>query len=123
MREKLYWYEARLAHEGDVSKYTRPVVDGDSVYLWLDMGLHTWNMQLCRLAGIDAPERGDMDGYDEATTALEDSLTGADEVIVSSDELGKYGRPIVTIFRRVGDEWRNVNDWLVEEGYAEREDY
>lgn len=120
MDDNLYWYEAELADEEDVSTYTRPIVDGDSVYLWLDLGLHSWTMQLCRLAGIDTPERGE-DGFGEATTALKAMLTAADQLIVRSEELGKYGRPIVTLHAHYedNDEWRNVNEEMLEEGYAE----
>lgn len=116
--DRLYWYEARLAKDDDVSKYTRPVVDGDTAYFWYDKGHHQWYLDPCRLAGIDTPERGE-GGFDEATEALKVKLESAEQIIIHSEELGKYGRSIGTVWVRRGDTWHNVNQEMIDEGYAE----
>lgn len=111
--ENLYWYKVQVADDGDVSSRTRPVVDGDSVYLWLDLGLRSWTMALCRLAGIDTPERGEI-GFEEAKDMLSHELATSDDLMVRSEELGKYGRPIVTIYQLRDEGWVNLNQHMID---------
>lgn len=121
VRDALYHYRFQLADDEDVSKYTSPVVDGDSVYGWLDRGFNDWSLMLCRLAYIDAPERG-MDGYSESTNALRDTIQQCESVILNSEKLGKYGRPVGTLWGKEepdSDTWFNINEWMIDNGYAE----
>lgn len=116
MRDRLYHYEATVDR----------VVDGDSVYLYIDLGFRTHHHANCRLYGIDAPEiyrpesEEEREAGEASKTFLENQLNQADEIVVRSEELDKYGRPLATIYARLGDEWANINRRMLEEGYAER---
>jgi micrococcal nuclease len=65
-----------------------------------------------RFEGIDAPEKG-QDYGTKATEALKAAI-GGKPVRVVTTERDKYGREVGTVF--AGD--RNLNSWLVENGWA-----
>lgn len=65
-----------------------------------------------RFEGIDAPEKG-QDYGTKATEALKAAI-GGNPVRVVTTERDKYGREVGTVF--AGD--RNLNSWLVENGWA-----
>lgn len=94
------------------------VYDADTVTLQIDLGC--W-VQLakekCRLFGINAPEmRGPEKAQGKiARDALRDLILGKTVTVKThKDKAGKYGRLLAEIY--IDD--INVNQWLVDNGYA-----
>lgn len=94
------------------------IYDGDTITCTIDCGFGVkLTKQKIRLFGINCPEmRGDnkIKGK-EARDALRNKL--ADKKILLKtikDKKGKYGRYLGVIY--LGDE--NINNWLVDNGYA-----
>lgn len=104
------------------------VVDGDTVDAMVDLGFRTWTDNRLRLYGIDTPESRTRDDAERAagkaaTAALSGVLDDAKEegrsVLMKSHGLDKYGRSLATLFvERDDGSYLNVNDWLLENGYA-----
>jgi len=94
------------------------VVDGDTFYV---SGLP----ERVRLADVDAPELSTAEGQ-RAKAALE-ALTLGRRVCLDIDDLYKtdrYGRFIAVAYLDYNEtHWLNVNQWLVERGYAAYVDY
>lgn len=98
------------------------VYDADTITANIDLGFHVWfENQKIRLLGIDAPElRGsEREKGIVARNALS-RLILAQSVTLETvkDRKGKYGRWLATVFY----DGLNVNEWLVEKGYAKRSD-
>lgn len=93
------------------------VYDGDTIFCDLKLGLGiALEDQSIRLADIDAPEvRGEerQQGL-MVRDILRDKLTGK-LVIIEIPGKDKYGRWLGTVYL----DSLNINEWLVEEGYAE----
>ncbi len=118
MQDNLYFYRANI-----VSVY-----DGDTCRADIDLGLHIWlRNEKLRLARINAPERRGPEK--EAGLASADflrALINGKEVIVETqkDKAGKYGRYIAEIWLPGDDgSYMNVNDYMVEKGYAVYKEY
>lgn len=96
------------------------VIDGDTFVCDVDLGFHVTVRMSCRLAGINAPDRGE-GGYTEARGALAGLLADARSVTVCSVRADKYaGRfdaEVSTWPCGAGPTLR-VNDVLVDEGFA-----
>ena len=113
MREHLYHYRAVVQR----------VYDGDTCTLDLDLGLSVWvRGENVRLARIDAPEvRGTERPEGLVSRDYLRGLVDGREVFVETirDRRGKYGRYLAEIWIE-DDEgtWINVNDHLVDRGYA-----
>lgn len=95
-------------------------VDGDTVWLTVDLGFRFTMTSDFRLYGINTPERGQT-GYNEATQFAEKSApVGSSVIIKSYKDPDKYGRWIVQIFTGditvVGQ--TDLNDALVAGGFA-----
>ena len=104
----MYTYKAKLDR----------VVDGDTVDAHINLGFDITIHKRIRLAGIDTPESRTRDLEEKARglaskDRLKELLEGGD-FILESKEVGKYGRVLGTL--HVED--INVNDTLVEEGFA-----
>jgi len=103
------------------------VIDGDSIVLDIDLGLHITARESCRLWGIDAPEiRGEErpQGLD-SRKFLEWLIDGDYKFICHThrDKKGKYGRYLVDLWMiNSVDEEVCINTTMVEEGYAEKYD-
>jgi len=117
MTVNLYHYRAQV-----VSVY-----DGDTCTVDIDLGLYTWvKSQKLRLNRINAPE---MRGPEkEAGTRSRDflrSLLQGKNIVVETikDNTEKYGRYLAEIWLQQEEQWLNVNDLLVTEGFAEYHDY
>lgn len=112
-KSKPYFYRATI-----VSIY-----DGDTVRATLDLGFgFDWNKVQLRLFGLNTPEvRGEeRERGLISRDALRKKLEGKEIVIETvRDKTGKYGRYLAVIW--ADDE--NINEWLIEKGYAERRDY
>jgi micrococcal nuclease len=106
-----------MAHTWTVPATVIRVVDGDTVRLELDLGWHTYRIENCRIAGIDAPEVSTAAG--KLAKAYAASALPVDaEVMFASKELDKYGRPL-------GDLVRNGIDFaelMLFQGHAVRYD-
>ena len=103
------------------------VVDGDTVDFILDLGFSLYKKERCRVAGIDTPESRTRDLKEkaygkEATAFLKGQLESAEEITVRTSKDGKYGRMLGTILAKYGDSIVNINELMVEAGYAWRYD-
>jgi len=94
------------------------VVDGDTFYI---SGLS----ERIRLADINAPEISTIEGQ-QSKTALENLILGK-RVCLDIDDLyktDKYGRLVAIVYLDYNEtHWLNVNEWLVENGYAKYMDF
>lgn len=110
--------------------------DGDTVRLDIDLGFGIiMRDQVVRLLGIDAPEmRGDtLEAGRTSRDMLRNVLAGwreSDSLIIRTvkDTKEKYGRWLATIGywgenERGQPVFINVNEWLVEKGYAVAREY
>ena len=99
----LYEYRASL----------QKVVDGDTLDLSIDLGMHVYSRQRVRLLHVDTPERGQV-GSAEATQAVKDWFTthGTNVVIRTYLDKGdKYGRFLAEVFPHDGSEC--LGEWLL----------
>ena len=103
--------------------FVTDVYDGDTITADIDLGFHTWRRdEKLRLHGIDAPE---IRGQEKQSGILSrDALRKRVfekhvTICTIKDKQGKYGRYLARIF--VGGE--NINNWLVEGGFAKFRDY
>jgi endonuclease YncB( thermonuclease family) len=114
MLDKLYYYKA----------YAVSVVDGDSLHLEIDIGFHLIAFKAnSRLAGINAPELNSKDpevrAKAQAAKAALADLVILSDLVVKSEKLDKYGRPLVRIYAKQSDgTWLDVNKKLVDDGHA-----
>lgn len=113
MEQNKYHYRARV-----VSVY-----DGDTCTVDIDLGLGVWlRGEKLRLSRIDAPEvRGEDRKQGLLARDYLRRLIDGREILLHTikDKKGKYGRYLADIW--LADDhggWRNVNDLLVQEGYA-----
>ena len=94
------------------------VVDGDTVWLRVDLGFRMFAEMDFRLLGIDAPERygvnADPVKAQEAKAYLESLVLGK-ELKIETFKPDKYGRWLVEIYLPDGS---NVNSAMVETGHA-----
>ena len=118
MTDRLYHYRARVTS----------VYDGDTCTVDIDLGLSVQlKSEKIRLSRINAPEvRGE---EREAGLASRDFLRkqidGKDILLETiKDRKGKYGRYLGEIWLESPQgEWHNINDLMVEKGYAVYRDY
>jgi len=101
--------------EEDMSGVVNRVVDGDTFYVG------SYKIQL---ADVDAPELSKPEGWEaeEALTALISNKT----VLLDVDDVSvydPYGRVVAVAFLETERGFLNVNEWLLENGYAEVEDH
>ena len=109
----MYTYKAKLDR----------VVDGDTVDAYIDLGFDISVHKRIRLAGIDSPESRTRDLEEKARgLASKDRLIDLlkyGEFTLESKEVGKYGRVLgVLLIGDVNNNFININNTLVEEGYA-----
>ncbi len=118
MDSNLYLYKAKI-----ISVY-----DGDTCRADIDLGLKVWiKNEKLRLLRINAPEmRGPEKEQGKLSRDFLRSLIDGKEVILQTkkDKQGKYGRYLAEIWiQDAAGVWTNVNDQMVEEGFAEYKDY
>jgi micrococcal nuclease len=108
------------------------VVDGDTVVLDVDKGFQSWLHTVpFRLAGINTPEISGPKAKFEKQAGLTakkfvvDVLTKAVELKIKSSKagpitVGSFGRWLAVIFYKTAEdaEWMNLNQQLMDEGYA-----
>lgn len=98
------------------------IIDGDTIECDVGLGFGMWKRETFRLYGINTPEiRGDdkVAGY-AAKDYLQKYIENSDETVIRTikDKQGKYGRYLAIIICTRGDIKYNVNDLLLEFGYA-----
>ena len=107
----MYTYKAKLDR----------IIDGDTVDAHIDLGFDITIHKRIRLTGIDTPESRTRDLEEKArglaSKARLIELLGDGDFILESREVGKFGRVLGTIYT-IAEESININDTLVEEGYA-----
>ena len=105
-------------------------VDGDTVILRVDLGQDTWVKPAkgYRVARIDAPETARRKGVtaEEKERGLELKATlkmlypVGTVVWIATSKGGKFDRYVAEVWAPNPDGgWRNLSDWLLEEGLAE----
>jgi endonuclease YncB( thermonuclease family) len=72
------------------------IVDADTVVLNLSLGWYLTLEQRCRIAGVNAPELGTVEGTAARDWAMATLPTGT-KVVFVSHSLDKYGRPLGSI--------------------------
>ncbi len=113
MEKNLYFYRAIV----------QKVYDGDTCTVDIDLGLKTWiRGERIRLARIDAPElRGEEREEGLRSRDFLRALIDGREILIQTikDRTGRYGRYIAEIWLIEDDgTWINVNDVMVEKGFA-----
>lgn len=118
-------YEVRRSthREADLFTYKANVVrvvDGDTLYVDIDLGFKTGVFQYLRLRGIDAPELGTPEGK-KAKAFVERELARVPYIILTSSRSDKYDRYLADVWYggETGDE-NYLNQRLLDEGLAER---
>ncbi|MCG3211267.1 MAG: hypothetical protein FOGNACKC_04910 [Anaerolineae bacterium] len=117
MQEKLYHYRALV----------RSVYDGDTCTVDIDLGLKTWiRGEKLRLNRINAPELRGAERPQGLLSRdfLKEQIEGKEIYIQTiKDQQEKYGRYIAEIWLQSGDDWININDLLVQQGFARYQTY
>jgi len=95
------------------------VVDGDTIDIIIDLGFDLTKKERVRLAGIDTPESRTKDLEEkelglEAKEFLERRIADCENLWVSTEKDGKYGRMLGNIWCGV----ININEEMVSRGYA-----
>ncbi len=118
MEKTLYHYKAKVTD----------VYDGDTITVEIDLGLHTFiKGEKIRLHRINAPEVKGVEKEKgiKSRDFLRRKILGKEillETIKDKDE--KYGRYLGEIFLEAKkDQFININDLLVEKGFAEYKKY
>lgn len=95
------------------------VVDGDTVYLIVDLGFNLTAKLDFRLAGINAPELhgATHDAGLKSKQWLEHRIT-SQQLTIETQKTDKYGRWLVTIFVTSEGMVKSINDEMVELGLA-----
>jgi endonuclease YncB( thermonuclease family) len=133
----LYTYKAKLATE-------QRWVDGDTYWLWVDLGLDTWHLSKFRLKGADTPEvfgRKASEAGREASKFVEKLLLAQPGKLLiktfkttstGRDKKGKYGRYLADILLEVDEEGAAFPEekqpmwlaaYLVEKSFAKPTNY
>jgi len=118
MKKQLYHYRAIV----------KSVYDGDTCTVDIDLGLGAWiHGEKLRLHRINAPElRGAERAEGLRSRDFLRSQIDGKEILIQTikDKRGKYGRYIADIWlESEGENWINVNDLLVENGFAIYQEY
>jgi len=110
----MYTYKAKLDR----------VIDGDTIDVNMDLGFDISVHKRIRLAGIDTPESRTRDLEEKkrglASKARLIELLDKGDLVVESQEVGKYGRVlgVLHVYPENLSLPININDTLVEEGFA-----
>lgn len=117
MDEKLYFYKAKV-----ISVY-----DGDTCRVDIDLGLKIWlRNERIRLSRINTPELhgAEKEKGLQARDYLRKLVLDKDIFLqTAKDRQGKYGRYLGELWIPIDGAWTNVNDMLVQKGFAEYKEY
>jgi endonuclease YncB( thermonuclease family) len=98
------------------------LVDADTLKLDVDLGFRTHARQTFRLARINCPEQLTVEGM-RAKLHVAGLLSKATALRISSSRSEKYGRWLCELYFQTRDrpgQWQNLNNLLLEQGYATR---
>jgi micrococcal nuclease len=109
------------------------VVDGDTIYVDVDLGFYLRQLMRLRLNGVNTPElRGETraEGL-RAKQFVEQTLAGCPAVVIQTTKMGKYGRYIADVWylpgsddeREILGQGQNLCQVLLAEGLAEPMSY
>lgn len=117
----MYQYKAKIER----------VVDGDTIYVDVDLGFFLRQVMILRLKGVDTPEiRGPERPQGLiAKQFVEDTLAQCPAVVIRTYKLGKYGRYIADLWYKIGSDNEEeilnsgtlLNQELLDKGLAEVE--
>ena len=105
------------------------LVDGDTFDCTVDLGFNISHKIRVRMYGINTPESRTRDLEEKARglaskerlhTLLSSGFLDDNGLIVVTNKKGKYGRYLGTVYRqrKSGEEQLNINQQLIEEGFA-----
>ena len=106
----------------DYPSYVTSVYDGDTITVEMDLGMGVSLTEKIRLKGIDAPEMRGSERTEgiKSRDALRKMIFNKRIIIkTEKDKKGKYGRLIGTVYYN----GRNINRWMVSNGYAREVNY
>ncbi len=111
-KRKLYTYQATVVK----------VYDGDTCTVVIDLGFKLTYKTSVRLRWLDAPEvRGEEREKGLIVRDwLRDLLPIGTKVVIESEKLGKYGRPIVVLYSEEGN---NINKMMLNHELVGKLDY
>jgi micrococcal nuclease len=105
------------------------VVDGDTVYVTVDLGFFLTSMMKLRLRGVNTPEiRGPERPEGLRVKAfVQEKLPVGKQIVINTYKIGKYGRYIADVFYHdTSTDWQEVlaegvhlNQLLLDKGMAE----
>jgi len=105
------------------------IVDGDTFDCTVDLGFNISHKIRVRMQGINTPESRTRDleekarglkSKDRLVELLTSGFIDGNSLIVVTHKKGKYGRYLGTVYRqrKDGEEQLNINERLIEEGFA-----
>jgi len=103
----MFDYNAKVVH----------IVDGDTMDVEVDVGFHMTAKVRVRLVGVDTPEVYGPNACEEgreASAFVKQLLPLGQEVLLTTQKAGKYGRWLAILVMPDG---RCVNDILIEKGW------
>jgi len=108
--------------------FVTKVYDGDTITVEIDLGFNSFiKGEKVRLNRINAPEiTGNTREKGLLARDYLRSLILEKEILLETikDKKGKYGRYLGEIFvKDINENWININDQLVEKGFANYKDY
>lgn len=89
------------------------VLDGDTVFVELDLGFHIYSQMTVRLSGLDCPEKKTPEG--QTVKAKTEKWFEGKRVTITSISIEKYGRLLGIITDQFG---MTLNDFLIENGFG-----
>ena len=95
------------------------VIDGDTVVVTIDLGLHVKVTKTVRLLGINAPEMYDTKGPSAKDHLIALLDTGLMPIVIQThlDRDDKYGRLLGTFY--IGTvAGKNINKQMIDDGFA-----
>lgn len=120
---------APLAHPSEddtVYQYSAEVIriiDGDTIQARVDLGMRIVREVRLRFKDIDAPEMNTQAGKDSKEALTNLIPVGSAIVVKTFLDPGIYDRYTATVYFETSKGQVNVNDWLVNEGYAKVSNY
>lgn len=99
------------------------VVDGDTIDLTISLGFDIYIKERVRLFGVDTPETRTRNKKEKEAglraKAYVKGLLEGEEIEISTEEKGKFGRYLAIIYKELEDGTKlNVNRQLVDKGLA-----
>ena len=100
------------------------IVDGDTFDCTVDLGFNISHKIRVRMYGINTPESRTRDleekkrGLESKKRLIELLEHHEGDLVLQTNKKGKYGRYLGTVFAGDGEEQKNINRQLIDEGYA-----